>query len=204
MTLNLDGFFIYSLIRDICEGLCFMHASGLGWHGNLRSTNCLIDDRWQVKLSEFGLKFFRTVEVREPKDLLWTAPELLREKNYVGTKEGDIFSFAITCAEVINMKPVWEATDAKGNAEEVVYLLKKTGREPFRPRMEPATQDISPALTHLLKDCWNENPTERPKMTTVRSLLSSMNTAKTANLMDHVFNLLEQYAGSLEQDLNIL
>ncbi|KAI1701121.1 adenylate and guanylate cyclase catalytic domain-containing protein [Ditylenchus destructor] len=200
-SLSLDGFFIYSLIRDVCEGLCFLHASVIGWHGNLRSTNCLVDDRWQVKLSEFGLKFFKAVEQKEPRDLIWTAPELLREKSYVGTKEGDIFSLAVTCAEVINMKPIWDASDAKGNAEEVIFLLKKGGRQPFRPRIEPATQDISPALTHLVKDCWNENPLERPKIGTVRSLLTSMNTAKSSNLMDHVFNLMEQYAGSLEEEI---
>ncbi|KAI1701120.1 adenylate and guanylate cyclase catalytic domain-containing protein [Ditylenchus destructor] len=143
-SLNLDGFFIYSLIRDVCEGLCFIHASPIGLHGNLRSTNCLVDDRWQ---------------------------------------------------------PIWENTDAKGNAEEVVYMLKKGGRNPFRPSIQPATQDLSPAITHLVKDCWNENPLERPKVGTVRSLLTSMNTAKSANLMDHVFTLLEQYAGSLEEDI---
>ncbi|KAI1704620.1 adenylate and guanylate cyclase catalytic domain-containing protein [Ditylenchus destructor] len=201
-TLQLDGFFIYSLIRDVCEGVLFLHNSPIGSHGNLRSTNCLIDDRWQVKLSDFGLKFFKAVEVKEAKDLLWTAPELIRSNNNVGTKEGDVFSFAVTCAEVINMKSIWEASDAKGNAEEVVYMLKKGGRQPFRPRIEPATSDLSPALTHLIKDCWNENPTDRPKMATVRSLLSSMNTAKSSNLMDHVFNLLEQYAGSLEEEIN--
>ena len=82
-SLTMDGFFIYSLVRDVCEvskspevskirGLClkglrFLHASPIGWHGNLRSTNCLIDDRWQVKLSEYGIRFLRAHEKREPK-----------------------------------------------------------------------------------------------------------------------------------------
>uniref|UniRef100_A0A915DYY4 guanylate cyclase n=1 Tax=Ditylenchus dipsaci TaxID=166011 RepID=A0A915DYY4_9BILA len=200
-SLTMDGFFIYSLIRDVCEGLRFVHSSVIGWHGNLRSTNCLIDDRWQVKLSEFGLKCLRVQEKQEPKDLMWTAPELIRDNNNIGTKQGDVFSFAITCAEVVNMKSVWEVSDAKGNSEEVVYMLKKGGRQPFRPRIEPAAQDISPALTHLIKDCWNESPLDRPKMDVVKSLLSSMNTGKSSNLMDHVFNILEQYASSLEEEV---
>lgn len=69
-SLTMDGYFIYSLIRDVCEGLRFLHSSPIGWHGSLRSTNCLIDDRWQVKLSEYGMKFFREVEKREAKGII--------------------------------------------------------------------------------------------------------------------------------------
>lgn len=29
---------------------------------------------------------------------------------------------------------------------EVVYMLKKGGRKPFRPNLEPLTTDINPAL----------------------------------------------------------
>lgn len=150
-ALSMDGFFIYSLVRDVCEvslgalrirnswlttalqGLCFLHGSVIGWHGNLRSTNCLINDRWQVKLSEYGIKCFREHEKREAKgkrvlsgleqmgfclDMLWTAPEHIRENDFVGSKHGDIFSFAIVCSELVNMRPAWEnVDDTKGNPE---------------------------------------------------------------------------------------
>ena len=38
------------------QGLQFLHSSELKMHGNLRSTNCLVDNRWTCKLSGFGLK----------------------------------------------------------------------------------------------------------------------------------------------------
>lgn len=53
----------------------------------------------------------------------------------------------------------------------------------------------------MIKDCWNEHPDERPKIETVKSLILSMNTSKSTNLLDHVFNLLEQYAVSLEEEV---
>lgn len=111
--------------------------------------------------------------------MVWTAPELIRENNTLGNKAGDVFSFAIVCAEIINMKPIWEQGDTKGNVEgkilaskimiiiicfpctEIVYMLRKGGRTPFRPKLEPSSQDLSPALLHLVKDCWSENASDR-------------------------------------------
>ena len=116
-TLNMDAFFIFSLIRDIVEGLYFLHGSFLGCHGYLKSSYCLVDDRWQVKLSNYGLTKFRRLEARKAKDQLWTAPELIRDNDHIGSKPGDVYSFAIICSEIVNMKPVWEPSETKGNPE---------------------------------------------------------------------------------------
>ena len=63
-AISLDGFFTYAIIRDIAAGLSYIHNSFLTVHGNLKSNNCLIDDRWQVKISEFGLTGLRRMEKR--------------------------------------------------------------------------------------------------------------------------------------------
>lgn len=81
------------------QGLKFLHSSIIQYHGNLKSTNCLIDERWQVKLSDFGLKFLRN-HSNQPEEMLWTAPEILRDPLINGTKSGDVYSFGIVCVEV--------------------------------------------------------------------------------------------------------
>jgi guanylate cyclase, other len=55
---------------------------------------------------------------------------------------------------------------------------------------------------HLIRDCWADNPAERPNIGQVRSILRSTRDASNANLMDHVFNMLEQYATRLEQEVD--
>lgn len=50
---------------------------------------------------------------------MWTAPELLRSNNYIGSKESDIFSFAIVCAEIINMKPILDLFETKNDPESI-------------------------------------------------------------------------------------
>lgn len=57
--LKLDHMFVSSLVFDIMKGLIFLHDSEIISHGNLRSSNCLVDSRWCVKLTDFGLNEFK-------------------------------------------------------------------------------------------------------------------------------------------------
>ncbi|KAK0421341.1 hypothetical protein QR680_015188 [Steinernema hermaphroditum] len=66
-SITMDSFFMYSLMRDILQGLNYIHKSFLEFHGNLTSDNCLVDDRWQVKLSDYGLERLRMAERLPPK-----------------------------------------------------------------------------------------------------------------------------------------
>ena len=40
------------------QGLRVIQRTSIAYHGNLKSTNCLIDSRWTVKLADFGLREF--------------------------------------------------------------------------------------------------------------------------------------------------
>lgn len=44
--------------------MAFLHESDINFHGALRSSNCVIDGRWTVKLTGYGLKQFRDGEVK--------------------------------------------------------------------------------------------------------------------------------------------
>lgn len=54
-TIRLDWTFRYSIINDIVDGLAHLHASPIQYHGRLKSSNCVIDNRFVVKLTDFGL-----------------------------------------------------------------------------------------------------------------------------------------------------
>lgn len=56
---KLDNMFIASMVADIIRGMIYLHESPLRYHGSLCTSNCLIDSRWVVKLSDFGLDAFK-------------------------------------------------------------------------------------------------------------------------------------------------
>ena len=39
----------------------YIHKSPLKFHGRLKSTNCLLDSRWVIKITDFGLARLRKV-----------------------------------------------------------------------------------------------------------------------------------------------
>jgi hypothetical protein len=47
--------------------LSAIHHSFLDCHGFLTSEACLIDDRWQIKLGNFGLRTLRKAERKSKK-----------------------------------------------------------------------------------------------------------------------------------------
>lgn len=201
-SVQMDSFFMFSLIRDISHGLAYIHNSFLNYHGYLTSRCCLIDDRWQVKISDFGIAKIRSFDKISKKGLLWTAPEILRNDSAERTKECDVYSFAIICSEIITRTSAFDLENRKEREEEILYQLKKGGFNAPRPTLDiDGTLEINPALVHLIRDCWTEKPSERPTVDQVKSLLRSMNDGRKQNLMDHVFNMLETYASNLEEEV---
>uniref|UniRef100_A0A1I8B584 Guanylate cyclase n=1 Tax=Meloidogyne hapla TaxID=6305 RepID=A0A1I8B584_MELHA len=196
-----DSFVMFTLMRDIASGLIALHQSSMGAHGMLSSENCLINDRWQVKISDFGLNMIRESQPITKRKLLWTSPELLRENNRKGTKEGDVYSFAIICCELVNRETVWNGVEREDDVDEIIYRLRRTNTAiPHRPQLHPR-EEINQNLLHLIRDCWSEGPTERPRIDQVRTMLKQMVRDGSQNLMDYVFGMLEQYASSLEQEV---
>lgn len=59
--IKLDRVFRGSLIHDIVRGMAYLHASEVKSHGNLKSSNCVVDSRFVLKITDFGLH-----ELRKP------------------------------------------------------------------------------------------------------------------------------------------
>lgn len=45
--------------------MVYLHASEIKSHGKLKSSNCVVDSRWVVKITDFGLQEFMEGETEE-------------------------------------------------------------------------------------------------------------------------------------------
>ncbi|CAJ0949029.1 unnamed protein product, partial [Mesorhabditis belari] len=201
-TINLDTFIAMALMKDLAEGLHFIHRSFLGAHGNLTSGTCWIDERWQLKVSGFGCMAFRRGAKLERKRQLWLAPELLRMPLSEGTKEADIYAYAIICSEIVTRREVYDLLNRNEKTEELLYMIKRGGQMPVRPTLNVhPDMELNPAVLHMIRDSWAEQPMDRPNITTIKRILKSMSGDGQQNLMDHVFSLMESYAETLEKEV---
>lgn len=57
--IKLDWMFRYSLMHDIIKGMTYLHSSVMHVHGNLKSSNCVVDSRFVLKITDFGLHSLR-------------------------------------------------------------------------------------------------------------------------------------------------
>ena len=46
--------------------MAFVHKSSIGCHGNLTSSNCVIDSRWVCKITDIGLEKFKEGQSEDP------------------------------------------------------------------------------------------------------------------------------------------
>ncbi|GAA6079562.1 atrial natriuretic peptide receptor 1 isoform X1, partial [Tachysurus ichikawai] len=203
-SITLDWMFRYSLINDIVKGMSFLHNSVIGCHGNLKSSNCLVDSRFVLKITDYGLVSFRNENSLEDTHAyyarkLWTAPELLRAENgpACGTQKGDVYSFGIILQEVSLLKGVFYLDGLTLSPKQIVERVTD-GRWPYlRPLL--CTQSHSEELGQLMQRCWAEEPSDRPDFNQIKVMLRKHNRGYGSNILDNLLSRMEQYANNLEE-----
>ncbi|XP_026329867.1 receptor-type guanylate cyclase Gyc76C-like [Hyposmocoma kahamanoa] len=209
--IKLDNMFISSLIHDLIKGMIFIHTSPLIFHGNLKSSNCVVTSRWMLQVGDFGLHELRYSaendfigEHQYYRGLLWKSPELLRELEdpngtVGGTQKGDVYAFGIILYEIIARKGPFGPTALE--PKDIVDRVKRPkldSEEIFRPNTSIIETETEDYVITLMRECWSEDPNLRPDFTTIRTRLKKMK-GKSRNVMDQMMDMLEKYANNLEE-----
>uniref|UniRef100_A0A4W4F921 Guanylate cyclase n=1 Tax=Electrophorus electricus TaxID=8005 RepID=A0A4W4F921_ELEEL len=188
--MKLDWMFKSSLLMDLVRGMKHLHSHGVV-HGRLKSRNCVVDSRFVLKVTDYGLNEIMNslniaVENRRPEDQLWTAPEMLRSGKQMlkGTSAADVFSFSIIIQEVISRSTPYCMLDIP--PQEIIDKV----RSPPPPLCRPfVSVDEAPLeVIQIMKQAWSEDPHLRP----------TLRKGKKTNLIDSMLRMLEQYSTNLE------
>lgn len=57
--------FLASLIADLMKGMVYLHSSEIKSHGNLKSSNCVVDNRWVLQITDYGLHEFKRGQMED-------------------------------------------------------------------------------------------------------------------------------------------
>lgn len=64
----------------------YLHNSYIGSHGNLKSSNCVVDSRFVLKITDYGLASFRSPNENEDSHELYASKQMLSKKcKHVGS-----------------------------------------------------------------------------------------------------------------------
>ncbi|CAH0723052.1 unnamed protein product, partial [Brenthis ino] len=201
--IRLDWTFRLSLLTDLVRGMRYLHSSPVRVHARLSSRNCVVDSRWVLRITDYGLPAFASAQAlpyppRAARDLLWTAPEILRETSSStvpgGTQPGDVFSFAIIMQEVIVRGEPYCMLSL--TPEEI---LDKLSHPPPLIRPSVSMGAAPPEAVSVMRQCWSEQPDLRPDFNRLYEVFRHMHRGRKVNIVDSMFEMLEKYSNNLEE-----
>ncbi|XP_041357474.1 atrial natriuretic peptide receptor 1-like [Gigantopelta aegis] len=199
---NLNWSFRFSFASDIARGLGYLHQHKIV-HGRVRSNNCVVDDRWTVKITDYGLERFRLEDLDEEEQnqydqkerrlRVYKGPEFWGMAEYYPTFQGDVYAFGVILVEIATRN------DPYGNEDP--NNLPEKWRPPLPSLLDEKDQETScpcpQQYSGLIESCCLEWPPDRPTFEMVKKTLYKINPTKLSPV-DLMMDMMQNYSKNLE------
>ncbi|XP_053178950.1 atrial natriuretic peptide receptor 2-like [Scomber japonicus] len=192
--------FRLSFATDIARGMSYVHQHRM-FHGRVHSRNCVVDDRWVCKISDYGLTAYRKDDFEAMSNgfncrdvnRIYCAPEVLLGSSSNMTPAADVYSYSMILVEIATRSDLI-SDQAEGVRMDIMW-------RPPLPELKAGKADTDcPSqgeYCELIKRCWSHNVTMRPTFEQVKKMLDKMNPHKVSPV-DMMMNLMEKYSKHLE------
>ncbi|KAI1698159.1 protein tyrosine kinase domain-containing protein [Ditylenchus destructor] len=156
---------LVSFTKDACRGMRYLSEKKV-IHRDLAARNCLLGDKNQVKISDFGLAHENqeafNVDKLKNVPIRWLSPETLSRGEF--SVKTDVWSFGVLMWEIFS-KCQSEPYPKMNNAQ--VKAKIKSGEEPMSaPKGTPSL------LARAMSLCFTQDPYERPDFRTLYLLVA--------------------------------
>lgn len=158
-----------SWVRDAARGMHYLDSLRV-IHRDLAARNCLLTEREELKISDFGhAKSMKSYTMEAGKVAVrWMSPESMRCGEY--TAKSDVWAYGVLIWEILSLgKEPWPGLSQQEVKDKV--LIKKE-------RLE-APEGSPPFLLELMSNCWKEEPKDRPSF---GGILSRLKESPAANI----------------------
>ena len=142
------------LAYQAAKGMAFLHSSGIV-HRDLKSLNLLLDHKWNVKVSDFGLTLFKDSIMKKENNqrvvgsIPWMAPELLDGSASRNHAMCDVYSYGVVLWELL-----FRAQPYEGLAPpQIAVAVLRNDLRPFVPVGEYSPAEES--YLALTNRCWH-------------------------------------------------
>lgn len=156
-------------LYGIAFGMAYMHSKN-AIHRDLKPDNILLDENYEVKITDFGTsRFFNLSESLSSLNVgtpPYMAPELISGDPY--DQKVDVYSYAITMYEILFEKTPYNLPSA--------FLIFSAVIKGNRPDMTNKSIFLryGESLYNLIQNCWCPSPQVRPTFNDIVQLLPSI------------------------------
>ena len=168
------------IAHQTAEGLAYLHSAAVPpiYHRDVKSSNILLDEKLNAKVSDFGLS--RLVERTEAGDshiytsaqgtLGYLDPEYYR--SFQLTDKSDVYSFGVVLLELLTSKKAIDFNREDENVNLVVYMKNIMDEERLMDFVDPVIKEgdkkleleTIKALGLLAASCLDDKRQDRPSM----------------------------------------
>lgn len=175
------------------RGLAFLHHNCIPHiiHRDMKSSNVLIDEQLEAKVSDFGMA--RTVNVVDTHlsvSTLAGTPGYVPPEYYQSfrcTTKGDVYSYGVVLLELLTGKPPTDSTDF-GEDSNLVEWVKQHTKVNISDVFDPELLEEDPTLELELLEhlkiacaCLDNRPSKRPTMMKIMAMFKEIQAGSTVD-----------------------
>lgn len=169
-----------TIAQQAADGLAYLHSSAVPpiYHRDVKTSNILLDENLNPKVSDFGLSRLVKLSERDCTHIYTSAQGTLGYLdpeyylNYQLTDRSDVYSFGVVLMELLTSKKAIDFNREEVNVNLVVYMKRIMDEEKLLDAVDPVLKEgaskvdleTMKAIGNLAAACLDERRQNRPSM----------------------------------------